>query len=248
MTILNEPFVLFKTPETDPERLKELQREYLAPFCELIAYEAEENGAMFQHIIPSPEMKYTQSSSGSGVELEIHTEQAFSKLRPDILSLACVRGNPSAITYILPLKSIIDNVTSEEYQLLHQPLWMCGVDLSFRVGGFDFVEGETRGPMSIISEKENLVYDYDLMSGLTPGATELHLKIKRIYEEHRIGINLETGDILVLNNNKVLHGRSPFTPTYDSNDRFLLRCFGTFDLKKSEYARNGDRVILARFS
>jgi L-asparagine oxygenase len=197
MTILNEfkngnlPFVLFKTPETEPERLKELQTEYVCFCSELIAYEAEENGAMFQHIIPSPEMKYTQSSSGSGVELEIHTEQAFSKLRPDILSLACVRGNKSAITYILPLKSIIDNVTCEEYQLLQQPLWMCGVDLSFRVGGFDFVEGETRGPMSIISEKEKLNYDYDLMSGLTPEATELHAKIKRIYEEHRIGINLE---------------------------------------------------------
>ena len=35
-------------------------------------------------------------AQGSGVELELHTEQAFSKLRPDVLSLACLRGNPKA--------------------------------------------------------------------------------------------------------------------------------------------------------
>jgi len=60
---------------------------------EMVSYEAE-GGRLFQDMVPKPDLSHTQTSLGSGVELELHTEQAFSQLRPDILSLACLRGNP----------------------------------------------------------------------------------------------------------------------------------------------------------
>lgn len=56
-------------------------------------------------VVPNNAQAKLQTSLGSGVELELHTEQAFSNLKPNILSLGCLRGHPDAITYTsaLPL-------------------------------------------------------------------------------------------------------------------------------------------------
>ena len=56
-------------------------------------------------------------------------------------------------------------------------------------------------------------------------------------------------EIILIDNNRAVHGRSPFFPKYDGNDRFLVRCFATFDLEKSAYARlDGERTIAAIYS
>ena len=81
-------------------------------------------------------------------------------------------------------------------------------------------------PMTILQDDGNkLVFDRDLMMGITPRADKLIKKIADIYEQHKTGIVLETGDVLVIDNRKMVHGRSKFTPRYDGTDRFLIRCF-----------------------
>jgi L-asparagine oxygenase len=105
-----------KTPYNNNEKIGEktilakIQGILISTIGELVAYEAEGHGKLFQDIIPMKSMETKQMSLSSGTELEIHTEQAFSKLRPDILSLACIRGDPDAFTYVLPVKSIIKNL------------------------------------------------------------------------------------------------------------------------------------------
>jgi len=72
--------------------LARIQAILMAVIGEMVAYEAEGYGRLFQDVIPIKQMETIQTSVGSNTELEIHTEQAFSELRPDILSLACLRG------------------------------------------------------------------------------------------------------------------------------------------------------------
>ena len=138
---------------------------------EMISYEAEGNGKLFQNIIPVKSMEFVQTSTSSNMELEIHTEQAFSTLRPDILSVACLRGDVNAFTYILPLKKIIDNLTKKEISLLKEPLWKIGIDLSFKINGF---ADEKRGPIPILYENNNkIVFDLDLMTGINEEAIDI---------------------------------------------------------------------------
>jgi alpha-ketoglutarate-dependent taurine dioxygenase len=85
------------------------------------------------------------------------------------------------------------------------------------------------------------------MVGTTPEAKRLMLKIVDIYYEHRTSVCLTPGDILVIDNNRVVHGRSAFKARFDGRDRFLVRCFGVNDLSKSEHARRG-HMILAKYS
>jgi L-asparagine oxygenase len=232
--------------------LAKIQALCLNVIGEMIAYEAEGYGRLFQDIVPLHAMSAAQTSLGSATELEIHTEQAFSNLRPDILSLACLRGNPEAFTYILPVETILQNLPEDDIQLLFQPLWKIGVDLSFKLNGNEFVEGDVRGPIAILSgslDDPVLTFDQDLMTGITEKANELLRQIIEIYYSHRISHNLQPGEMMFINNNRAVHGRSPFRPNYDGYDRFLVRCFATNHYEKSLYARpQNSRTVAAIYS
>lgn len=239
--------------------LSKIQALFLQSISELVAYEAEGHGRIFQDIVPNPTLSTAQTSLGSQTELEIHTEQVFSNLRPDFLCLACLRGDPGAFTYILPVKVLIAHLTPEEKVLLREPLWMTGVDLSFKQSmnsmtrcGKEFLEGDLRGPMPILDgpiDDPHLRFDQDLMCGLTEDADHMIKKIVEIYYAHRLRHCLSPGEIMIVDNRRAVHGRSPFSPRYDGNDRFLIRCFSKIDYESTAYARpDHGRMIAAVYS
>jgi len=316
------------TPSTNNQKrgestlLAKIQAIFVQSISEMLAYEAEGYGRLFQDIVPMKSMSEKQVSVGNS-ELEIHTEQAFSELRPDILSLACLRGDRNAKTFIFPVKKILDNLSKEDSEFLRKDLWKTGVDLSFklmnnliRTPGFEedsnssrsmtdkdmnstgegqftplriYPKGahdnvstplinrakledlnvqscknfsgvinsvdsteDMRGPFPIISGSQEdpfLRFDQDLMKGITEESNQMVKKIVDLYYEHREQHCLEPGDIVLIDNNRAVHGRSGFSPRYDGKDRFLIRCFSTFDFTKSEYARtDGERMISAIYS
>ena len=240
----------FKVGETT--LLARVQAILISFFSDLISYEAEGYGRLFQDVVPIKSMSIVQTSLGSNTELEIHTEQAFSKLRPDFISLSCLTGDNNANTYILPVQKIIDNTTKDEITLLRKPLWKTGVDLSFKLNGHEFIEGDTRGPLSILSgshEDPQITFDQDLMTGVCDESQAMVKKIVDIYYKHRYSHNLKPGEIIIIDNRRALHGRSPFFPRFNGFDRFLVRCFSTLDYSKSMYARiNNGRTIAAIYS
>jgi len=262
LLIKTEGFVyehwLEKTPEGNNNRVGEktllarVQSILVNVIAEMISYQAECYGRLFQDVVPIKTMETQQTSMGSNIELEIHTEQAFSKLKPDILSLACLRGDLDAQTNILPVKLILENLTENEIQSLYNPLWKIGVDLSFKLNNqFD---GELRGPIPILQGSHIdpiLVFDQDLMIGIDNEANILKNKIVNIYHEHKYQHNLKPGEIIFIDNLRAVHGRSRFLPRYDGYDRFLIRCFSVFDFEKSSYARDNNenrRMISAIYS
>lgn len=232
--------------------LARIQSLFVSFIANLISYEAESNGRLFQDIFPVKGMEKQQTSVGSSTELEIHTEQAFSKLKPDILCLGCLRSNLEAKTHILPVSSITQNFDKNEQQLLRLPLWKTGVDLSFKLNNIDFIEGDIRGPMPILSGTTDdplLTFDQDLMFGIKDEFNTFIDKIVDIYYDKRISHILQPGEIVLIDNLRAVHGRSPFSPKYDGNDRFIVRCFGVYDYEFSSYARlNNSRMVSAIFS
>jgi hypothetical protein len=88
----NSGFLLFQNilepdiPRTPPGNhyhagettiLSKIQGIIMSKMCEMIAYEAEGYGKLYQDILPIYSMANVQTSVGSNTELEIHTEQAF---------------------------------------------------------------------------------------------------------------------------------------------------------------------------
>jgi L-asparagine oxygenase len=262
-----QPFFLFrdfpytysytKTPEDSHQHIGEttilakIQSILLSYLGEMISYEAEGNGYLFQDIIPNKNMATLQTSVGSNIELEIHTEQAFSSLRPDFLSLACLKSDPNALTYILPVNILLQHLSIEEIDLLWKPLWFIGIDLSFKISGKN---DEIRGPISILQPSTDpkypiLIFDQDLMTGITEEAQQIIYRIVDIYKKYRFEICLQPGDILLLDNRFVVHGRSSFSPKFDGNDRFLIRAFAVLQTHFSQYQYAlSNRMILSQYS
>jgi L-asparagine oxygenase len=150
---------------------------------------------------------------------------------------------------------MIEHVIPEEKEIHSQKKLLTCVDLSFRCHGKDFIEGDVRGPMSILQEFPNkesvplLRFDQDLMRGTDEVSQRLIPKIVDLYHQYRISHCLQPGEILFIDNQRAVHGRSAFFPKYDGNDRFLIRCFATLDYAKSEYARTGEgRTVAAIYS
>lgn len=260
--LLNEHQNIPDTPPNNKHKIGEktilakIQSLLVSFISNLVSYEAEGYGRIFQDIVPDIQMANQQSSVGSNKELEIHTEQAFSKLKPDFLSLSCIRGDNSALTYILPLNTILRYLDEPAKKLLQTPIWKIGVDYSFKLNGNEFIDGNERGPIPIINingediELEadpKLVFDQDLMIGITEEASDIIKKITNIYYEHRIQHCLQPGEIMIINNNKAVHGRSGFIPKYDGKDRFLIRCFGmTYEkYETTSYARADNTVMFS---
>jgi L-asparagine oxygenase len=218
----------------------------------MVAYEAEGAGRLFQDMVPARASTRTQTSLSSAVELEVHTEQAFSALRPDYLSLACLQGDPNARTYIFRARDILLSVDGQTVQMLRAPLWTTRVDESFRVGAHQFIDGDLRGPLPIISGASDdpfMILDQDLMSGIDAEAQRLLEFISELYVRKREAYVLSPGQLLILDNDRVAHGRSNFTARFDGTDRFIIRSFVVRDLARSRHARADDsRTIAARFS
>lgn len=227
-------------------KIQAIINEYIG---EMVGYESEGYGRLFQDMVPNKNLSVTQTSLGSKVELELHTEQAFSELRPDFLSLACLKGDFFAKTYYFHINQIVKQMTNEEMNYLKQNKWMIGIDESFVMNG---CSNELRGPLSIITENNNyyqLVFDQDLMIGITEQATQLLTKIIDLYYLYRKEVILNPGEILILNNKKLVHGRSSFSPKFDGNDRFIVRSFIMNHINRiNNKTIDNKRIISAKYS
>lgn len=228
-------------------KLAKLQGIIMSYISHLVGYEGECGGSLFQDIIPVKKTEQMQISTGSRNELEVHTEQAFSLYRPDYISLACLRGSTDAITYLLDIEEIKKHLTEREYNMLWLPLWMIGIDASFLLKEIE-EKKQVRGPFPMLSKKENktyFIFDKDLMRGITEESNELIDKITKIYENNRLGYCLQAGEIMIIDNRRIIHGRSSFCPKYDGTDRFLVRSFGVEQLNPEIMSGN---IILSKYS
>ena len=215
----------------------------------MVGYAAEGHGHLLQDMVPNAELAATQQSQGSRVELEAHTEQCFSDLRPDYVVLGCLRGDADAATYAFRALDLAARFDPTDLLELYRPLWTTLVDESFA----DFLDTrEVRGPFPILSgdaDDPTMLVDQDLMHGITKHAQALLERVLEVYVAHRAAVVLRAGDVLFLDNLRAMHGRSPFAPRFDGTDRFITRGFVVRDLRRSRFARpGGERVVQASFS
>lgn len=216
-----------------------------------LAYEAEGHGLLFQDVVPNRAHARAQTSQSSEAELELHTEQAFSPLYPDYLSLACLRGASDALTFLLPAKDLCAVLAEDERRALREPLWTTTVDQSFLDTGLALSAGTVRGPMPILRGAEDdpfIVFDHDLMRGISDEAEAMRTTVQQQYLAGRIGLSLAPGEMLLIDNRRAMHGRSDFAARYDGTDRFVSRSFVTADPARTRHARPGNgRTVAAAF-
>jgi hypothetical protein len=236
------------TPTTPSEKDRVSEQVLLAAGRVLgqpIGYLPEHGGDIVQNLLPTRESAHRQVSTSSAVTLAWHTEAAFHPHRPRFLLLLCLRGDPAARTTLCSVREVLGALSLRTRWLLSEPLFRTTVDESY-VGARSQRLGPRVPVLAGDLDSPRMVFDADLMVGVTDEATAALAELTEAIERHHTHVVLESGDLLVVDNSVAVHGRSPFTPRFDGTDRWLQRTFVVTDLAASAGERSG-RVIRTRF-
>ncbi len=156
----------------------------------------------------------------------LHTDCQYLNNPPDIFILACARpAADGGTTRLLRVenveKSLLNfGLSADEIELARSKIWSWQVPSSFQavVGYRSSIERAILDPDGKVSWKlNNLV---NSRRGLLPLGNKIAAAIEE--SEDVVHLDLGPGDILICNNNRVLHGRTSFS---DKN-RLLFRARG----------------------
>ena len=210
-----------------------------------VGYVPEHGGRIVQNIVPTQSDADRQTSTSSRSNLMFHTETAFHPHRPRYLLLLCLRGDPSAHTTLASVHDIMDQLSDDEVATLFEPRFRTAVDVSFLAGRPNEL-GPVRPVITGTRDEPTFVFDADLTAGVDDRAEDALVAVRRAIAEVQTSVVLEPSDLLVVDNNIAVHGRSPFAARFDGTDRWLQRAFVVADLAPSAGERDG-RVITTEF-
>lgn len=216
-------------------------------FGRVYGFEQEQNGATVQNLFPIRSQETEQISSSSKTVLEMHTETAFHPWRAQVFALLCVRDDPNAGTTYAELADILDNLDERVIDHLHQPVFATRLDASFQTLGQ--VDKSIRTPI-LFDGATSMTYDRHLMTGLNEAAQSSLNEFTRAVEKSTKTIYLKAGEVAIINNLTVVHGRTPFSPRYDGTDRWLKRVMLSNNFPSSDNCKcglDGLSIITLRF-
>ena len=215
------PLNLFENFNTD--KASSLLLEHAKGFGYPVGYLQEQHGQIIQNLFPIKKEAEQQISSSSKVNLELHTETAFHSYLPDYLLLLCLRGDSNAGTTYSLLSDILKDIHIGIVEILKKNLFKTSIDDSFRLNGEDDYFTTVPVISRDIDNRYIMKYDKTVMTGTTTEAQMALNVFTKAIERNTQTVFLKAGDLLVLDNNITVHGRTAFQAKYDGTDRWVQR-------------------------
>jgi L-asparagine oxygenase len=222
----------------------------VATLGEQYGFEPERDGQIVQDVLPVAGEEQIQSSISSDVRLKDHVEMAFSEYRSDFVVLACLRPDHDRVagTTLASGSRTLALLDADTVEVLRQKRFKTAVDESFlrSCGYSDLI---WIGPIAVVAGEESrplLRADFAETRGIDDdeAAETALLALREAAVSVAVTVLLEAGDVLVVDNHRAFHGRTPFQARGDGRDRWLLRTYLTRDLSRSESVRpGGERVV-----
>jgi L-asparagine oxygenase len=174
------------------------------------------------------------SNEGSLVDLGMHTEAAIFLLRPHFILLVCLRGDAQgdARTTVASATVMCRHLNPETLAVLRAPVFQLRAPQSFDNGLGEVRWSEPRPILAGPAELPEICVNLNGVRATTPQAEQALAAVHTVLQRPGVvqSVCLTPGDMLVVNNRKALHGRTPFTPRFDGRDRWLQRCYVRSDL------------------
>lgn len=211
-------------------------------------FRPELGGAIVQDMVPLRGFETQQISVSSSVDLKTHVEMAFSPFRADYVALLCVRQDHDrrAATTLSSIEGMLPRLDGCAIEVLREHRFRTKVDASFLIGD-NRTEDVWVDPIPVFegaAHRPRLRVDFAETEGKDAVAADALAALSRAALEPQTRVRLRAGDLLIIDNNRALHGRTPFVPRYDGRDRWILRTFITKDLRRSECVRPHDGRIV----
>jgi L-asparagine oxygenase len=232
---------------TDKDHTSELTLLGIASLLgEPVGYLPELGGRIVQNLLPVKSDATRQTSTSSNVTLMWHTETAFHPFKPRYLLLLCLRGDPAAQTLLCSIDTILDHLSDATVATLRQRRFRISPDASFLDKKSVGALGDTMPVLRGQGDNLEFTFDAELMVGIDIEASAALRELGAIINETNRAVVLAPGDMLVVDNHRAVHGRSPFAARFDGTDRWLQRTFVVSDLEASAGNRDG-RIITTLF-
>ncbi|GAA1236928.1 clavaminate synthase family protein [Prauserella halophila] len=211
-----------------------------------ISYAEEKAGQLIQDVYPQDGAEQKQENSGS-VLLELHTEDGFLRTPPDYLSLLCLRSDHErrAATVACGIRRVLTGIPAEMLAILRRPRFQIAFSSSFVADS----QPRWTQPLPVLTgptDDPNLCVDLHGMVALDDQAEQALNVLQELMEANLVGGVLEPGELLIVDNNSAVHGRTDFTPHYDGRDRWLRRCFVTNNLRRVRADIINGRMLRSR--
>ncbi|MFY1704912.1 guanitoxin biosynthesis L-enduracididine beta-hydroxylase GntD [Micromonospora sp. WMMA1923] len=221
---------------------------------------SQQKGQLFLDVFPVTQHENDQLGSSSTVELDWHNEDAFHEDRADWIMLLCLRNHDLVPTTFATTEAL--PLDAETVRTLFARRFVILPDESHTASFNQATTGVTDDAM------QQLAFDLiaDLNTGkhhipiLTGDPQAPMIRIDPAFMQRDLGdeeaeraqqvlidtfarrmtdVPLTTGELLVVDNKRAVHGRRPFKARYDGTDRWLRRTNITADLRRTEGRRGG---------
>ncbi|WP_411094244.1 TauD/TfdA family dioxygenase [Streptomyces sp. 021-3] len=188
-----------------------------------IAWEGQQDGRFVHNIVPSPGHENEQTGASSDVLLTPHTEDAFHPGRAHLLLLSCMRNHDHIATTAASVRRTA--LTPPDREQLARPVVPILPDDAYEEA--QRFAGRAAPVPTLFDTPEGPTLRFDpAYTPLDQADPEWRAAYRRLEDELArvsVAVSLEPGDVLVVDNDVVVHGRVPFTARYDGTDRWLKR-------------------------
>ncbi|WP_067570116.1 TauD/TfdA family dioxygenase [Nocardia acidivorans] len=189
---------------------------------EPFGWQGQQGGRLVNNIVPTPGHEREQSGASSTALLSPHTEDAFHPLRANLLMLGCLR-NPDLVGTTVSSVRRVELTAAQRDRLSRRELPILP-DVSYGTG----FPNQPSPPVATLGRDQGqLTLRFDpAYTPLDDAGPEFRSAYDHLAEElERVCITaaLAPGELLLVDNDVVVHGRVPFTPRYNGTDRWLKR-------------------------
>jgi L-asparagine oxygenase len=199
---------------------------YGVPF----GWAGQQQGRLVNNVVPSRGHEYEQADASSATLLEPHTEDAFHPGRCHFLLLAGMRNQDGVATTLSSVRDV--ELTPADWIELASPTLPILPDTSYELNPVvaDSAPVDLAGSPAVptVWVRDNgvcLRYDpsYTPLDDAPPQYRQAYARLTAELARKHHRVVAKPGDVLVIDNDIVVHGRDPFTARYDGTDRWLKR-------------------------
>ncbi|PWK64480.1 TfdA family taurine catabolism dioxygenase TauD [Streptomyces sp. CG 926] len=188
-----------------------------------IAWDGQQDGRFVHNIVPSPGHESEQTGASSSVLLTPHTEDAFHPGRAHLLLLACMRNHDRIATTAASIRRT--ELSDDDITQLTRPVAPILPDDAYEQA--QQFAGRPSPVPTLFDTPEGLTMRFDPaytpMDEADEAWREAYGRLEEELARVSVAVSLEPGDVLVVDNDIVVHGRVPFRARYDGTDRWLKR-------------------------
>jgi clavaminate synthase/L-asparagine oxygenase len=185
-------------------------------------------GTVYHDVYPSPNAHYL-SSETSETLLDFHTEMAYHQHQPQYVMLACSRADHErkAATLVASVRKAVPLVDEGNREALMAGPMPCFLDVAFRGDDPEQKSGPKAKVQVLFGDPADplLGYDRELLAPDTAETTLALAKLSQALDDVTEAVKLTPGDLVIIDNYRTTHARTPFTPRWDGQDRWLHRMY-----------------------